>query len=117
MCCVAHIHTHTHVLFSILTQSPLLAVVLEPQIHLISLHFPLGSLYQVMQDLDSGEHDGHCGWPSLLLCCETAVLVHCLVIVSTAIHLYINYMCEIDCCNCYNFTHDQIQHFVYFVYT
>lgn len=33
--------------------SPLLAVVIEPKIHLISMHFPLGSLYRVLHDLDS----------------------------------------------------------------
>ena len=44
--------------YSILTHdnlSPLLAVVIEPKIHLISMHFPLGSLYRVLHDLDSGE--------------------------------------------------------------
>ncbi|XP_019853553.1 PREDICTED: integrin-linked protein kinase-like [Amphimedon queenslandica] len=33
--------------------SPLLAVILEPQIHLITMHYPLGTLYHILHDMDS----------------------------------------------------------------
>lgn len=33
---------------------PLLAVVVEPQVHTISMFMRLGSLYHVLHDLDSG---------------------------------------------------------------
>ena len=34
---------------------PLLAVIVEPQVHTISMYMRLGSLYHVLHDLDSGE--------------------------------------------------------------
>ena len=36
--------------------SPLLAVILEPQIHLITMHYPLGTLFHILHDMEAGTH-------------------------------------------------------------
>ena len=44
-----------HLIISLkLEQSPLLAVVLEPQIHLIVLYFPLSTVYHILHDFNAG---------------------------------------------------------------